>query len=124
MSPKIARVETFHLRQPIARPFGPSAGYLSYWDTLLVKITTDDGLVGWGETAPLAAARPMIDRELGPSLIGEDPRDTRRLWHRLWGANFGNSFAVGGIDIALHDLRGKLLGQSIGQLFGGAEPPL
>src|SRR5690348_7259486 len=120
MKPRIARVETFYLKQKIDRSFGPSAGYITFRDMLLVKITTDDGFVGWGETTPIAAAREMIDRVLGPSLLGEDPRDTRRLWQSMWGANFGHGFAVGGLDIALHDLRGKLLNQSIGQLYGGA----
>jgi D-galactarolactone cycloisomerase len=104
---KIAKIESLHA----------DAGHRNF-DFL--KITTDDGLVGWGETADVAGARSVIDRDLAPRLIGENPLDTRRLWHALWGANFGHNFAVSGLDVALHDLRGKALNLSIGQLFGGA----
>jgi D-galactarolactone cycloisomerase len=117
---KIASVETFHLVQRMERSRGPSPCYYPVRDTLLVKITTDDGLVGWGETAEISGTRSVIERDLAPRLIGENPLDTRRLWHKLWGANFGQNFAVSGLDIALHDLRGKALNLSIGQLYGGA----
>jgi D-galactarolactone cycloisomerase len=89
-------------------------------NALIVKITSDAGLVGWGETANIVGARAVIEQELAPRLIGENPLEVRRLWHQNWGANFGHSFAVSGIDIALHDLRGRLLKLSIGELYGGA----
>ncbi len=117
---KIDRVETFHLVQQMERSRGPSPCYYPERDVLIVKITTDDGLVGWGETAEINATQAVIEHELAPRLIGENPLDTRRLWHRLWGANFGQNFAVSGLDVALHDLRGKALNLSIGQLYGGA----
>src|SRR5262249_20373571 len=54
-----------------------------------------------------------------PMLIGQNPLEHRRLWRQLWGANFGNGLAVGAVDTALHDLRGKALGLPITDLYGG-----
>ena len=117
---KIQRVETFHFVGPVDRPYGPSCAYSYDRDAIIVKITTDEGLVGWGETYNIMAARHVIDREYTPKLIGQDPLDHRRIWHELWGPNFGNAFAISAVDIALADLRGKALGLSVSQLYGGA----
>ncbi len=116
---KITAVTTHLLQHKLPRAIGPSTFMYSARDSLLVKISTDEGLVGWGETAPLGGVRELIDRQLGPSLIGQDPREHRRLWRQLWGPNFGNGLAVGAVDIALHDLRGKALGLSVADLYGG-----
>lgn len=116
---RVARVETFLVGQDLDPPFGPSPVTIRRLETIIVKVTDDDGRVGWGEAPDIAAARAMIDQALGPRLIGQDPRDTRRLWQLLWGPNFGHSFAVAGLDMALHDLRGKVQGLSLSQLYGG-----
>jgi D-galactarolactone cycloisomerase len=116
---KITAVETFHVRHPVSHAFGPSTYYYTTRDALLVKISTDDGLVGWGETAVLAGARALIDKNFASMLIGQNPLEHRRLWRQLWGPNFGNGLAVGAVDIALHDLWGKALNMSITDLYGG-----
>jgi D-galactarolactone cycloisomerase len=84
-----------------------------------VKIETDAGLVGWGETGPISGAQGTIDDQLAPLLIGQNPLRHRKLWRQLWGANFGNGLAVGAVDMALNDLRGKVLGLPVADLFGG-----
>jgi L-Ala-D/L-Glu epimerase len=95
---------------------------------VIVKLTTDDGLVGWGEcTAPgdtesiVAAARAAE-----PFLLGRDPWDKEAIFRDyLIGGNWqfqamtGN-FAFAGIDMALWDLTGKACGQPLWRLFGGA----
>ena len=85
----------------------------------MIKISTDQGLVGWGEAAVMAGVRGIIENHYAPILIGQDPRDHRKLWRQLWGANFGNGVALGGLDVALHDLRGKVLDQSVADMYGG-----
>src|SRR5262245_5554908 len=115
---KITSVKTILVQHRLPRAIGPSTFMYTMRDSLLVKITTDEGLVGWGETAVLAGVRSWVD-ELAVGLIGQNPLDHRKMWRQLWGANFGNGLAVGGLDIALHDLRGKALGQSIGDMYGG-----
>ncbi|REJ96610.1 MAG: mandelate racemase/muconate lactonizing enzyme family protein [Planctomycetota bacterium] len=118
---RIGSVETFLLRHQLERPFGASVSVpLSKTrETLLVRIETEDGLVGWGESAPISGARGTIDDHLGPQLIGRNPMEYRRLWRELWGPNFGNALAVGAIETALNDLRGKALGLPVAELFGG-----
>jgi D-galactarolactone cycloisomerase len=118
---KITRVETFLLRTQLKRAFGVSVSVPldKTRSTLLVKIETDTGLVGWGETASVSGTKGAIDDNLAPKLIGQNPLEHRKLARMLWGANFGHPLAVGGLDIALNDLRGKMLGLPVAELFGG-----
>jgi D-galactarolactone cycloisomerase len=118
---KISSVKTYLLRHRLTRPFGASVSVpLSMTrEALLVRIETDEGLVGWGETAPISGARGTIDDDLAPRLIGRNPLEYRRLWRELWGPNFGNGLAVGAVETAINDLRGKALNLSVAELFGG-----
>ena len=118
---KITSVKTYLLRHRLKQPFGASVSVpLSKTrETLLVKIETDEGLVGWGETAPISGARGTIDDQLTPRLLGQNPLEYRRLWRELWGPNFGNGLAQGGVETALNDLRGKVLNLPVAELFGG-----
>jgi D-galactarolactone cycloisomerase len=116
---KITTVTTHLLRHRLPRAIGPSTFMYKVRESLLVKIATDEGLVGWGETAALGGVRELIDEQLGPLLIGQDPRQHRQLWRQLWGPNFGNGLAVGAVDIALHDLWGKALALPVAELYGG-----
>jgi len=118
---KITSVKTYLLQTKLKRPFGVSVSVPldSMRDALLVKIETDAGLVGWGETSPINGARATIEESLGPQLVGKNPLEYRRIWRQMWGANFGNSLAVGAVDIALNDVRGKALNVPIADLFGG-----
>ena len=118
---KISAVKTYLLRHTLKRPFGVSVSVPldTTREALLVKIETDAGLVGWGETSPISGARGTIDDHLAPRLIGQNPLEHRRLWRMMWGRNFGNALAVGALDIALNDLRGKALNMPVAELFGG-----
>lgn len=121
---KIARVEPIPVAYPEPNDFNATR-YLC-----LVKITTDDGLVGWGESItqfpeanPAAAA---IIAGMAESLIGEDPLQTERLWRvlkdRSWWYGYRGgiaSYAISAIDIALWDMKGKALGKSVLELLGG-----
>jgi D-galactarolactone cycloisomerase len=117
---KIASVELFPVRAPLAVPRGPSI--LTYHDrsSLFIKLTTDDGLVGWGETYRMAGVEAAIRDVLAPLVVGRDPLGARRLRQDLQAASFSNGFAVGGLDLALHDLWGKALGVPVHVLYGGA----
>lgn len=117
---KIASVETLLLQHKLSRPTGPASVLNEWRRNLLVRITTDDGLVGWGETAPLAGVRDTIDTMYAPLLVGRDPRSIGTSWRTRWLAPFENRLAVGAIDIALHDLVGQALGVPVHQLYGGA----
>ena len=118
---KIERIETFQIQwAPGDAPATRSA---------FVRVHASDGLVGIGEASPMQGGRAsldMIDRDIAPVLIGADPLDHAvlqdRLLHRLvkLGPEGALSGALAAIDIALWDLKGKLLGQPIYKLLGGA----
>lgn len=99
-------------------------------DTVLVRVTTDEGLIGYGEAkAPVApqATKQIIDLLLKDVVMGQDPRDITVLWERMYagmrvrGHRAGFYLeAMSGVDIALWDLAGKAAGAPIHRLMGGA----
>ncbi len=103
--------------------------YDSTLDTVLVRIATDTGLVGFGEAkAPVVpeVTRDVILRLLRDRLIGCDPRDVVSLWDRqfgsMWLRGHRSGFlleAMAGVDTALWDLLGKHTGESVSRLLGG-----
>ncbi len=118
---KIKKVTSYLLECELKRAFGASVSVplAKTRDALLVKIETNTGLVGWGETSPISGARGTIDKFLAPRLIGQNPLEYRRLWRSLWGPNFGNGLATGAVEMAINDIRGKALGMPVAELFGG-----
>ena len=118
---KIQRIETFQVQwTPSDKPSQRSA---------FVRIYTDDGQVGLGEASPMQggfASLNIIDHHVAGDLVGADPLDHAVLHdktlHKL--VKLGPEGALGGalaaIDIALWDLKGKLLGQPIYKLLGGS----
>ncbi len=147
MGRQITSVRTFCLRLSSADPYLGSAPagsdasryfvrppwrslYSHGYETLLVRLETDDGHVGWGEgLAPVApeVPRAVIDTMLAPQLIGADPSAPRPVSLRLAGLMRERGHLVGhqadalaACDIALWDLAGKIAGLSVAQLLGGA----
>jgi len=96
---------------------------------VLVKITTDDGIVGWGEAccgADTASVEAAL-RAMAPFVVGRDPwnRDAMRrdaFTHGLWQFRSGTgNFAWAGIDMALWDICGRASGQPLWRLLGGLQ---
>jgi L-alanine-DL-glutamate epimerase-like enolase superfamily enzyme len=93
----------------------------------IVRLETDDGLVGWGECFRRARvlAKSAIEQFFAPAFVGADPLDVEVIHRRLLGMTqvagpAGTlAVAVAGLDIALWDLRGKALKQPIWRLLGG-----
>ena len=103
--------------------------FKGYSQTLLVKVTTDQGLVGWGEAhapaAPAVHAKVITDL-LAPILIGQDARRIGPLWDKMYSSQRLRGYATGfftesiaGVDIALWDILGKFVGVPLYQLLGG-----
>lgn len=115
----ITKVEVLPLVHRLPRAQGVSTALADLRKSLVVKLTTDSGLVGWGETGDVGGTRGIIEESLKPKLLGKNPLLHRQLWRALWGANFGDGRAVAGVDLAMHDLRGKALGLSVAELYGG-----
>jgi galactonate dehydratase len=94
---------------------------------LFLKITTDNGLAGWGE--PIVEGRASTTaaavNELGHYLLGRDPRQVEDLWQTMYRGGFYRGgevlmSAISGIEQALWDIKGKALGVPVYELLGGA----
>ncbi|MYM24125.1 galactonate dehydratase [Duganella sp. FT135W] len=93
---------------------------------MLLKIETDEGVVGWGEPVIEGRARTVETavQEMEPYLIGQDPSRINDLWQTMYRAGFyrGGAIlmsAIAGIDQALWDIKGKVLGKPVYELLGG-----
>ena len=102
---------------------------VAVFDSTVVGVHTDTGLTGWGEVCPLgpfylpayaSGARAGL-RELGPSLLGLDPRDLDVLNRRMDRTLKGHPYVKSAVDMACWDLLGKDSGQPAARLLGGAE---
>jgi L-alanine-DL-glutamate epimerase-like enolase superfamily enzyme len=125
---KVTDVRAVALAIPLRAVDPPSPWSSGVGKQILVRVGTDEGLVGWGECfaygAPLAVAS-VVDEALGPLLVGEDPTPVEDLARKLqralmiWGRRGLAMFAVSGVELALWDLLGKARGVPVGELLGG-----
>ncbi len=100
---------------------------VTVFDSTIVGVETDTGLIGYGEVCPLGpfylpayaeGVRAGL-RELGPHLIGEDPRELARLNHRMDAVLKGHPYVKSGVDIACWDILGQATGLPVCTLMGG-----
>jgi len=128
---KIAELRIHVLKSPLAEPFAFSQGWVRQRSATLLEVVTDDGVVGWGEAfaqglEPPEIAAAVIEHALKPIVLGGDPLDTEVLWHRMYhmtrdyGRKGSVVAAISAVDIALWDIAGKVHGQPIHRLLGGA----
>jgi L-alanine-DL-glutamate epimerase-like enolase superfamily enzyme len=121
---KVGRIEAFAVRYPEPNNDGKLRSLC------LVRVETEDGLVGWGEAisgAPVVslAVAFVVERRLAPLVIGRDPRDVAGAWSVMrdatyWDGNGGIvSFGISAIDMALWDIAGKAAQQPLWALLGG-----
>src|SRR5437016_14460484 len=85
---KITGVRVHVLRSPLEQPFAFSQGWVSSRGATLVEVSTDEGLIGWGEALcqglqPPEIAAAAIQHALAPLAIGADPLEPEVLWHRM-----------------------------------------
>lgn len=148
MADKIEQIEAFAIRVPRDVPYlggledGVTVSPQGYFvrsknktlypaadQSVLVRITSSGGAIGWGEcfasVAPHAVAH-IIEDIVGPLLIGRDPSDAAVIYEDMYNMMrvrgfFGGFYvdAISGIDIALWDLKGKLCDQSVAKMLGG-----
>lgn len=131
---KITRIESYVLLDP---GFDPEA-CSSAQDDLVVLVHTDEGITGIGEvdTNPWVAQAMIHARGthvlglgLEEMLLGQDPLQPEALWERLYSGSFMTGrrglgiCAMGALDMALWDIRGKAMGVPCWQLLGGARKP-
>jgi L-alanine-DL-glutamate epimerase-like enolase superfamily enzyme len=129
---KITRVSTVVYRQHIEgsgpKPKFAGEGRNSF-ETLLIKVETDAGIVGWGEAFPhrvWAGIRSFVETLIAPVCVGADPTDISALMNRLFKHTYGVGragpvmYALSGLDIALWDILGKAANLPIYKLLGGS----
>ena len=144
MKIKSVTASWLHVPIPEARQHRTDFGRIDAFDSTLVRIETESGLVGHGEAKAAVgsagnnrALAALVEHDLGPLIIGEDARDTSRLWDLMYNGSRahyaitrGHVFpalgrrgitmsGIGGIDMALWDIHGKSLGAPVWRLLGG-----
>ncbi len=117
------------LRQRLEHAEVVRQGETEQWQTLLVKVTTDEGLVGWGESHAVMTPRvvkTVISDLFRPILLGENALDIEVLWEKMYSTQrlrgYNSGFfkrAMAGIDIALWDILGKAANMPVHLLLGG-----
>ena len=127
---KIARIDSQSIKVPFT--FGGKSTEYRGWTTnniLLVRVETDDGLVGWGEAFCYGctdAVRAALQHTIAPLALGQEARDIARLSYdlqqklHLFGRYGITIFALSGLDIALWDIAGKAANLPLHRLLGGS----
>jgi L-alanine-DL-glutamate epimerase-like enolase superfamily enzyme len=116
---RIKSIEAFQVRWAPDEPSGRH--------TAIVRVTTEDGVVGHGEASPMMGGEHSLGivRDFAQSLVGADVLDHAILIDRLYhkyiklGPEGAVTGALAGLDIALWDIKGKVLGQPVYKLLGG-----
>lgn len=124
---KIKSVELYHINLPLNEPFIISYDIYPSIKSIVVKMTTECGIVGWGEAVPdehitaetAESTYAMLKHTLIPSVIGQDPMNFEKI-HDLMNKKVNYAPAAkAAIDIACFDIAGKKLGVPVYQLIGG-----
>lgn len=134
---KIEKIEIFPVRYPMVMRFKffEAPVGLPGRPAVIIKITADDGTVGWGESVPiprwsgetLEGAVSVLRNYLIPTLVGHDVFDVEGI-HKAMTKEIANGFSTSwpitkaGLDIALHDLMGKALKKNVAELWGRKTP--
>lgn len=127
---RITSVELIETRIPLKKPYKLSKryGYLKDTQPVIVKINTDEGLTGFGETDPMGkftgetpeTVAVLIKAYLAPAILGEDPTNVGRIAGIMEEVVRDNHMAKGPVDMACYDLLGKAAGMPLYRLLGGA----
>ena len=133
---KITRITAFALsyRLPQGQTVKVGVGATIKRDTIIVRVETDEGLTGYGESHPgrsPGAVCSLVNQTLDSLLAGMDPCDVVGVWARVnrmqlssHGLGAGAALALSGIDLALWDIRGKAADMPLYRLLGGSRKRL
>lgn len=133
---KIASVQAFPVSVPIPKEHQNQLriGTMTKRDAIFVKVTTEDGLVGWGEAhhgRNPGAVATIVNTTIAALVKGMDASNVNGIWRKVYQAQFashgmgaGSIIALSGVDMALWDLRGKAVGWPLYKLLGGEPKPI
>lgn len=124
---KIIELEIYAIHLPLYEPFVISYATYDYMPSIIVKITTDTGIVGYGEGVAdehvtgesWKGTFEVLKNTLAPKLIGENPLNIERIHDLMDSEIYGAPTAKAAIDIACFDAAGKSLGVPVYDLLGG-----
>jgi L-alanine-DL-glutamate epimerase-like enolase superfamily enzyme len=124
---KIASVEAVPLAARLSVPFRFGNVVRTTSANVLVRVTTEDGLVGWGEACPVPqltaetqeSVVALVEQRVAPELVGQDARHWRPLLARVGNRLFQATVTQAAVDMALLDLAGTALGVPVHELLGG-----
>jgi D-galactarolactone cycloisomerase len=132
---RITTVETIPLTYEMPYPLTYARGEYQTREALLVRVhTSDASITGWGEAAmwggPHSVSAKVIEDEIAPLIIGEDPRRPEYLWEKVYQSTYYHGrkgmliACLSGVDIALWDIVGKCAGEPLWRILGGFARPL
>lgn len=123
---KITKIESFKQAVTLHHPFKIAFATIDELQTIIVKVTTDTGLVGYGEASPFEPVTgESIETEMvmlttfAEQLVGMEPRSIEQIHSALDATTVGHTAAKAGIDIACYDILGQAAGLPLYQLLGG-----
>ncbi len=119
MSEKIVAVDVFPVSCLLPRAVGDGQGLQPKREETFVRVTASSGAYGWGEGGPVIPGAYLLKRVVGPAIIGLNPMDFDLVHDRMTRTRAPRG-SIGAVDIAIWDLRGKLSGQPVASLLGGA----
>jgi D-galactarolactone cycloisomerase len=127
---KITRIISHVLQYDLPEELGYSQQYYAKRTAHLVEVQTDQGVTGWGECfGPgnvALANKGIVEKVIQPMVLGMDPMDRDVIWHKVYnlmrdhGQKGMPMQSLSGVDIALWDIAGKVTGQPVHKLIGGA----
>ena len=119
-------IRTYRLSQKLEDPFGFSQWHYDIRNALIIEVVDHTGAVGWGECyGPAEVTQTAVNSYYAPLLIGWDPLRNEAAWQHCWRAGLDFSLkgvmmgAISGLDMAMLDLKGKILDISASELMGG-----
>ncbi len=124
---KITKIEVGEVNIPLVTPFKTALRTVDHVNDLIVRITADDGQVGFGEAPPTAvitgdtkgSIRCAIEEFIAPSLIGMEIENLDGIMAKLHSCILKNTSAKAAVDMAIYDLYAKNLGQPLYKVLGG-----
>src|SRR5699024_4710197 len=124
---KIVAIQASMIQLPLKQPFTISYASYDTMPSVIVKMTCDNGFVGYGEGVAdphvtgetMESVYQVITQTLTPQLIGKDPREIEKIHHIMNQQILNATTAKAAIDIACYDLVGKTYKLPIYQLLGG-----
>ncbi|MCM3710608.1 mandelate racemase/muconate lactonizing enzyme family protein [Sporosarcina luteola] len=124
---RIRSVEIIPVAVALTKPFKTALRTVTTAYAIYVKVTCEDGRIGWGEAPPthvitgdsLGSITYTIEEVIAPLLLGKDLRNREEVFRLLKRSIVRNTSAKAAVDMAIHDLLGQLAGMPLYQLLGG-----